>query len=83
MSMHGNTYDDLSDNHVDITKDRLVHAALAVAADAYRVTVSPGAHDASHTEYLLEELALAARAHTAAVNRLPVDRQPVSWSEGA
>lgn len=83
MSMHGNNYDDLNDGHVDVTKDRLVHAALAVAADSYDEPVNPSGHAASTTEYLLEQLALAARAHTAAVNRLPAERQPVKWSEGA
>jgi hypothetical protein len=83
MSMHGNAYDDLNGGHVDVTKDRLVHAALAVAADDYDEPFNPSPNAASTSEYLLERLALAARAHTAAVNKLPADRQPVKWSEDA
>jgi hypothetical protein len=82
MSMHGNNYDDLHPGHHVVTQDRLLHAALKVAADAYDEPVNPSGHEAASSEYLLKELALAARAHTAAINRLPAESQPVNWSKG-
>lgn len=60
------------------TQADLIKAALRVIeADHYAREEDP--HKDAEREYAGEQLALAARAHAAAVDRLAVENQPTGW----